>query len=354
MSSEDIQTPGRIGLGCGPFYLCGQGLSLIHAEVARKRSIRNAHLDAEFESEMRGRKEYYADKKAEREIAFNRAKYEQKRLYKQVEAKKRLINDLDADELKMFLGDWPLVLDVYTILNDPVTYLSKMHFILARKVSARVGDPVVNSYMGVAENVKENLKGVGVTDDQVLVYSTDARRVGWPAVANIFAMMQSFPVIMIIPDVLPGEKDKLSFSVSLWTKDSSFPMNRRLFSIDYKEMRMKNDAEYYRRILSEIVMAETVIAGVLHDCYQITLSPESESARFPAVAKQLGVEQYPVLLDFMLQEYRSLGSPENTLSASTEYDLNQLDVTLRARLDLIAQRAREAAEQTLPMKPSAK
>ena len=229
-----------------------------------------------------------------------------------------------------------------------------MHIILARKASERAGDPVAICYGTVVEKVKKNLNAVGIPDDQVLVYRKDAKRVGWPAVANVFAMMQCFPVIVIIPDVLPGEKGKLSFSVSLWTRDSSFPMNRRLFSIDYNEMKMRNDAPYHEKMLSEIVLAETAIAGVLHDCYLITLSPESESARFPALAKELGVGQSPAILDFMTQEYDSIGRPEHFLSASTEFDISQLDDAQRDRLNLMSMRAKEAADQTLLLKPLTK
>ena len=140
MSSGANIKPGFGRIGCGPFYLVGQGLSLVNAAVSRRRSVGNAHLDAEFEKEMRERKEDYADKKSERDLAFSRAKYELKRQFRREEAKAKLINDLEADELKMFFGDWPLALDIHSILNNPATFSDRMNFILARKAAARSGD----------------------------------------------------------------------------------------------------------------------------------------------------------------------------------------------------------------------
>lgn len=291
---------------CSPFFLTGIFTSTVSGVINQVRSLKMAKRDIEFDKQVAEIKERYADYKAERDHAANLLKKQQKRQHKRDEVQKELIKDLNTAELKMFFRDWPLVLDINTIISGVgSTEAPSLYFIIARHNQYSDKDPLSLSYNNIVDLVKKNLRKLGITDDLVLTYKQKTERVGGPSVANCFALMQSIPTVMIMHSIGYDGKT-IDFSVALWNQESRFPYNQRVFSFDYNKKKMLGDAEYKSLIEAKIVKATTTIAAVYNDCHRII--EYKKEASLPRFKDLFSLNSETVLKDFAVREYASLAN----------------------------------------------
>ena len=289
--------------GCSPYFALSTYLSYENAKRSQKQALENAERDIEFEKILVQKKEAYADKKRDEEWAFQKELIELKRAHKKEQTAKKLENDSDILDLALFFKDWPLVLDINTIVQS-VYKTQSLSFIIAPHAAFSKIDPLSQAYGDIVDHVKCNLRALGVQDENVLTFKNDAKRVGGPALANVFAMMQGFPVIMVMPSISP-DGQHLFFYAGIWNDDSYLPLSRKLFEIEYTSDRMLDNG-YRKEKLTEIICSETTIFGVFRDTYALIATGNTPS--FPNLASKFGLGDYPLIKAFACKEYDSLCS----------------------------------------------
>lgn len=334
MNSDDNS---RHGSGFGGFFVISSLMSLFTGEKKRERDWEAAIADVEYEKNLRSKNEDIKDDKHSREFAFLGKKRATIRQYKLDESRRMLEADLNKSELKMFFRDWPLDLDINAVLKILSFSQVLPYFVVARHRVFSMTDSLSREYPYTLSILRGNLRKMDkdFKDDHVLSFKDTATRLGGPAVANVFAMMQAIPVFMILPSVSQDGKHLL-FDSAVWTKDSSFPYFNNSFVIEYSDSKMRNDKEYKRQKLDEIEVAEATIAGVLFDCYQLaescyqlTESAKTVQVRFPSLAETIRLKDYPDILGFALNEYKSLTDPGSIL-----YDCRDINGRIRDGLSV--------------------
>lgn len=292
--------------GCSPFWGLSTALTFFGAARSRKLALENAKRDILFKKDIADQKEEHANMLKNKELEFQK-ELQIKRQYRKIEAAKALSKDLDMIDLQPFLRAWPLVLDVNTIIQS---YYSDhiLSMVIGRHALFSNTDPLAKYYDCIVEQIKKNLRRLGVKDVNVLPFKQNAKSVGGPALANVFAMMKSIPVIMLMPDISP-DKSHIAFNVGIWNQDSCFPLCRKLFAIDYNEALMRNEKKYQNDKIKEIVCSGTTIFGVFRDTFLMLESGKEPS--FPEFATEFGLQSYPALLYFACSEYESLVSFSN-------------------------------------------
>lgn len=325
---------------CSPFFLTGIATSTVCGIINQVRALKMAKHDVEFDEKVAEIKEKFADYKADRDIAASVLKKKQKRQHKREEVKKELEKDLNVAELKMFLKDWPLVLDAYAILNDSINIETPaLHFIVAPHKPYSDKDPLSLSYNNIVTLVKMNLRKMGISDDLVLTFKPKANHTGGPAIANCFALMQSIPTVMIMPSVSIDGK-AIAYSIALWGQESRVPYCQKVFSFEYNKRKMIGDSDYKNETEQRIIKATTTIAAVYNDCYRII--EYNKEALLPKYIDSLSLNTESYLSDFALREYSSLTNPTDILHDYIEQNGAVDDSLSRDVLDSIEQLASAA------------
>ena len=296
--------------GCSPFFINSSILSLITGKQNRDAAIANAKDDIAFAEQLQKAKEEYEDWKEAEERALKLWLRDQKRDFARKSAYEKLNRDLAEADLKMFFADWPLQISVEALLRELCQKSEKtmpMRFVIGRFYAGSAKDALSSSYPSIVDNVTTLLQEMGITNACVYRFKECPTVVGGPALANIYAMMSSFPVVVIMPAV-DNRLKKLQFAVGCWTADSPFPFQKNVLSIDFNQQRVNSDKAYLDATISKVTYACTTLAAVLYDTYN--LSEGVYSCAFPkfAAAKTLR-NSYPELTDFAIGEFRAFMNP---------------------------------------------
>lgn len=304
---EEISLLGKLqDAGCSPFFMTSSLISLINGKRNRDLTLENAKNDIEFNNDLAMFKAQCQDEKEAEDRAFKKWLRKKVREYSRSEAMVKLDNELNKQDLQMFFKDWPLTLDVQAIPNLIKQGVNTPYFIVARHDKPSTADPLHEKYKEIISETAGWLSRVDIHNEKVLSFNSSSNKMGGPAVANIFAMMHTIPTVIVLPSVNP-DGEHIDFSVGAWNQDSAFPLNRKLFSIDYDKNRMLNDREYPVCKVKEITFSTVAIAGVLNDVYN--LLEFGTRPRFPELAHQIGMTDYPVLMNFAKREYLSIAKP---------------------------------------------
>ena len=296
--------------GCSPFFINSSILSLITGKKSRDAAIANAKDDIAFARQLQKTKEEYEDWKEAEERALKLWLRDQKRDFARKIAYEKLNKDLAEADLKMFFADWPLQISVEALLKELYQKRERtmpMRFVIGRLYAGSAKDALSYSYPNIVDNVTTLLQEMGITTPCVYRFKECPTVVGGPALANIYAMMSSFPVVVILP-MVDNRLKKLKFAVGCWTIDSPFPFQKNVLSIDFNQQRVNSDKAYLDATILKFTYACATLAAVLYDTYN--LSEGVYSCVFPkfAAAKTLR-NRYPELTDFAIGEFRAFMNP---------------------------------------------
>lgn len=299
------------GLGCSPLFITSAVLSIFNGRKNRQNSKEIAEQDEKFQKELIRQKEQYQDFKEAEERAYRLWLREKQREFIRNEASKKLESDLQKQELQMFFKDWPLQISIKAI-NEKRKKLSKqgvtasMNIVIGRHYIGPANDALSQSYTQIENYISTSLETLGINQFNVYRFNNSPRVNGGSALANIYAMMNCMPTIVIMPSVI-GKNNKFAISVGCWTQDSVFPMQRRIFTLDVDMERINKDATYKDKKIEEIEHAYVTIASVLNDTYCLLEKEKEKQPSYPTYAKdkQLAAS-YPDFVDFANTEYRSL------------------------------------------------
>lgn len=295
--------------GCSIFFITSSVLSLINGKKNRQNSLANALKDEAFQSELQIQKEKYEDIKEAQEWAFKIWLKQQQRKYAQNEISKKLENELLKEELKIFFRDWPLRIAIETInarrlAGNNCGLFLPMNIVIAKHNIGNAKDRLSLLYPNLVDEVKDSLKKLGISDTHIYRFKNETTVRGGAALANIFAMMNSLPTVVIIPTVV-DKNNQLSISIGCWNQDSLFPMQRKVIVLEYNASRMSNDKDYCESKFKEIRHVYVTIAAVLNDTY--SLIENGLSPVYPSYARDNEIAQFsPDLIDFANNEYGSI------------------------------------------------
>lgn len=295
--------------GCSTFFITSSLLSIYNGKKSRQNSWENAIQDEKFQTELQKQKEQYEDFKEAEERAFKLWLKQKQREFVRKEATKKLEYELLKTELQMFFKDWPLKISIEAINEKRVklseqTKAAPINIIIGKHNIGPAKDALSQSYPMMIDEVKSSLKNLNILETNIYRFKDITTVNGGPALANIFAMMNCMPTIVILPS-FNGKTNQFSISVGCWNQDSLFPMQRKIFTIYLDEIHLNNNNEYKSQKMNEIKHAYVTVASVLNDTY--SLLEERISPSYPSYAKENSIAaDYPYLLDFANKEYMSL------------------------------------------------
>ena len=303
------------GEGCSPYFASCSAMSFISGIVNRKTALKRAHQDEQFAKELSHQKELYEDGKEEEEYAFKIWLKNSQRKFKREMAAIKLSDDLALEDLKMFFSAWPLKITVEALIKkqQDETQAKPMCFVVGKATAGRARDAFSLSYSEIVDKVATLLKdaGMGGIGDRVYRFKEEPIIVGGPALANIYAMMNTFPTVVILPSINQKYK-KISLSVGCWTPDSLFPFQKKVLSMDYDPLRIANEKKSLEDFKERYSYVCFTIAAVLNDTYN--LSEGDYSCLFPRFAsKHPQLKQYPEIAKFAIQEYASFIDTRNNV-----------------------------------------
>lgn len=325
--------------GCSPFFINSSILSLIMGKKNRNAAIANAKDDIAFVEQLQKIKEEYEDWKEAEEHALKLWLRDQKRDFARKIAYEKLNKDLAEADLKMFFADWPLQISVEALIKELCQKIERtmpMRFVIGRLYTGSAKDALSYSYHNIVDNVTTLLQEMGITPLCVYRFKECPTVVGGPALANIYAMMSSFPVVVILPTV-DNRLKKLKFAIGCWTTDSPFPFQKNVLSIDFDLQRVNSDKAYLDATILKFTYACATFAAVLYDTYN--LSEGVYSCVFPrfAAAKTLR-NCYPELTDFAISEFHAFMNPSTQVITDEGEKVNVWDETspmLRCEIEKI-------------------
>lgn len=302
--------------GCSWFFINSSVLSLITGKQNRDAAIANAKDDIAFTELLQKAKEEYEDWKEAEERALKLWLRNQKRDFARKIACEKLNKDLAEADLKMFFTDWPLQISVEAVLKELSQKTEKtipIRFIIGRLYAGNAKDALSLSYSVIVDNVTALLQEMGITNNCVYRFKDSPTVVGGPALANIYAMMSSFPVVVIMPSI-DNRLKRINFTIGCWTVDSSFPFQKNVLSIGFNQQRVNSDNAYLDATITKVTYACATIAAMMYDTYN--LSEGIYSCIFPkfATARNLRTH-HPELTDFAIREFRAFVS--NTTEVTT-------------------------------------
>lgn len=300
--------------GCSYFFITSSIMSILNAKRNKKISLENAEKDEDFQRELTKQKERYEDIKEAKDRAFKLWLKQKQRQWAAEETSRRIENDLLKADLQMFFDDWPLQLNIATINRKRKTEQNNVPLnIIVAKHAVEVKDPFSVLYPEIVDQVQTflremNLSCVDENSSKVCVYrfkdDKDLKVVGGPALANIYAMMSTFPSIVIQPK-LDSRNKKIAITLACWNQDSLFPFQRKIMELDYDTSMIDFSKDYLDSKKRELICAYATIAIVFNDAYSL-IENESDPL-FPEFAKKHKiVERYPLLIEFARKEYSSL------------------------------------------------
>ena len=297
--------------GCSAFFLTSSALSLINGKKNRTIALEHARQDEQFAKVLLQQKELYEDQKEVEEHAFKIWLKNSQRKFARRMTERRLSNDLALADLRMFFSDWPLQISVEA-LNEKrqnETQAKPMCFVIGKAYAGDSKDAFSLLYSEIVDNVTTLLRDMGAKDNCVYRFKDKPNVVGGPALANIYAMMNTFPTVVIMPTI--NQKNKvISLSVGCWTPDSLFPFQKRVLSMEYDPLRIVNDKEHLIDFKEKYSYACFAVAAVLNDTYN--LSEGYNTCLFPQFASKHSLfKKYPDIANFAIREYTSYIDTKN-------------------------------------------
>lgn len=297
--------------GCSWFFITSSILSIVTGKKNRSNSIKIAEEDERFQQILQQQRENFEDKKDAADKAFKLWLKQKQRDWAREESAKRIENDLNREELRMFFRDWPLQIAIKTINNMRRLSSSNipMTVIIAKHNVGVAKDPLSAYYNELVDQVQTSLRDYGLDENKINVYrfKEDNKVVGGPALANIYSMMCTLPTIYIQPSIDKSSKS-LAITIGCWSQDSFFPFQRKVMELNYDTALVDMDREYLNMKHKEILYAYVTIAMVLNDAYAL-LEYDSELL-FPQFAADHNLNiLYPKLVQFAKNEYNALLNP---------------------------------------------
>ncbi len=290
--------------GCSLFFVASSLLSLYNGDKNRENAMKNALEDENFKKELQALKEKYEDQKEAEERAFKIWLKRQQREFKRIQKAQKLESDLQKAELKMYFNDWPLHRSIEAINEKRTSEESSLLNIVIAKhtIASSKKDPLSLTYSSIVDDIQVQLKKFGIDEEHIYRFIDGNTVTGGPALANIYAMMSNIPTVVIMPKIV---NNKLLISIGFWTQDSLFPMQKKIFSIDYETIRVNNDKEYLNGKIQEIIQSYLTIAAVINDVYMFL--ENGQHLLYPKYAIDNSIdEKYPYLIDYAKKEYETL------------------------------------------------
>lgn len=294
--------------GCSLFFITSSILSMYNGDQNRLDSRKNAINDEQFQLELQRQKEQYEDKKEAEERAFRLWIRQKQREFAKIELSKKIDNEFMKADLQMFFKDWPLQKSILAInderkKNDPTKFIP-LYVIIGKHFIGEARDLLAKLYPQLVDELKTELKSLGIVEKNIYRFIDNNTIIGGPALASVFAMMSDLPTVVIMPKIDVRAK-KLFISIGCWNQDSLFPLQRRVFELDYDNSRMTNDKSYFQNKKQEILLSYVTIVAVLNDTY--SLLEKHDVPVYPSYAKENFVSMsHPQLVDFAKTEYLSL------------------------------------------------
>lgn len=291
------------GSGFSLFFLTSSTLSVFNAWRNGQTSIEDAMKDEEFQLELEQQRRAFDRKKIAEEQEFKKWILQRQREYARIETARKLDLELSREDLKMFFDNWPLKIAIDTINkeNKNKDGTGKFYVVIGKHITGKSKDVLTQNYNEIVDFVQYELKRY---NDNIVTYRFKDENliVDGAALAYIYAMMNTRPTVVLLPRI---RDKKLIISVGCWNQDSLFPYQKDAFAIDYEEMLMKNDVQYFSAKKEEIQLLLTTISQVLYDNYFVLES--SKKPVFPLLVQSHDLaKKYPYLLDFARNEYGSL------------------------------------------------
>ena len=293
--------------GCSSFFMTSSFLSLFNNWRNRKNSIKNAFTDDEFQKELQRQKEVYENQKEAEEWAFKFWLRKKQREFAQIENSRKLENDLQKADLQMFFKDWPLQIAIEAINNKrkkEITGTIPISIVVGKHTRGDAKDSLSLLYASLVDEIKPILKGLGIQESNIYRFKDRTNVYGGAALAYIYSMMSTFPTVVIMPAV-DERHGKFNISVGIWNQDSLFPLQKKVFSLDYDAYRINIDKEYLNTKVKEIKMSYIALASVMNDSYSLIES--SKCPTFPEYAIRKSIpSNYPLIMNFAIAEFKSL------------------------------------------------
>lgn len=295
--------------GCSLFFITSSAMSIYNGVKNRDNSWENAQNEQEFQNTLLEQKEKYEDLREAEEKAFKIWLRNKQRDFVRIESSTRLENDLAKAELQMFFSDWPLQIAIETINEKRKTFdankeTAALNIVVGKYNVGPAKDAISKCYTTVVNDIKALLKEVGIREMNVLRFKENTNVVGGAALANIYAMMNGFPTLVILPRFVISD-NLISLSIGVWNQESLFPMQKEVYQIECNYTRVNSDKSYFLNKLEEIKYAFATISVVINDSYLLLES--FEKPKFPKFALEHSIQdKYPKLLSFAKNEYQSI------------------------------------------------
>jgi hypothetical protein len=312
MYQDNFNPNNKKGNSCSSYWLTNILLSFFNGIFSRNKQRKEADKDREFQEMLTKKKIMYEDRKAILDEEFKLRQKEQQREYSNIQNELKLELDKEKDELCLFMKGWPLRLSLHAMQdyrNSISSIPVALHVVIAthRGNDNKVGAPIdylSSVYDGLVDHVQTILKGFDIPENYILRFKTGVKASGGAALANIFAMMNCIPTIVVMPRVdLPNRK--FIISIGCWYTNSKIPSQRRVYIIDYDEVRMRNDSDYQNSKRREIENLYISLILVMNDVY--ALINRGLYPKYPKYAQDKNIlTEYHDIASFMYNEYQSL------------------------------------------------
>ena len=285
----------------------------------------------EFQKYLEIKKQEFGDEKEAAEWAYKKWLKEKQREFEREESRNRLKNDYDRSELNLFFKDWPLHAEINTILGlyqdkNTTGNQAPLNIILGKHNIGRSVDILSENYDRICDKTTTKLYEIGFSGETFFKFRHENKTISGAALANVYALMNKFPTLMIMPNLLD---DRLYFNVGVWGQGSVLPMQKSMFSIECDLLMMQNNANYLEEKKKEIALSQITLSGVINDTYRIT--EYNAPPLFPQFMEKYEIIKYPHLKEFAKREYKSLQEPvsiefEGNLFLSSElYSIKERD-----------------------------
>lgn len=307
-------------LGCSWFFVTSSILSILSGREKRNDLLENAQKDEQFQNELQKQKELFEDEKEAQERAFKLWLKKKQREWARKEANRKFENEYLKDELKFFFDGWPLEIAIQTLIEQSKNVIENLPMnIIIAKHSIKGNDRLTRNYNDIVNRVSGHLENLGLvnvdrnqTKVNVYRFREDNSLIAGPALANIYAVMSTFPTVVLLPKVDKKEK-KVVVSLACWNQDSLFPFQKRVCQIDFDFSTIDKEPTYLESKIRELTYLYATIAIVLYDVH--SLLEYNTMPVFPDFLEQGQdiKESYPQLIEFAINEYASILSNNATI-----------------------------------------
>ena len=262
--------------GYGMFWVTNSITSALLGFNNRRLQEKAHEQNIEFQREMERAREITENQKNQEEIAFKRRLVAVSREYRQQESKTSFQMQLQGIELQNFLNScWPLDMQLPSILfSDMENNANKMlNVVLMHCPLLPLG-----KYGGTDERdsdiyrqIEWEIQNYDIPCIEGVKFRKDAcvkpeMTGGNACLMNIHFLMSQIPSLVILPHYREG---RLYFKGAVWEPQSTRPMIRNLFSVDYEPEIAKSDDNYLKEMTDLIHASISVIIGTVRDSFML-------------------------------------------------------------------------------------